>query len=200
MDRTLLLCVVLALPSLVALMVGVGTLNDSAEAEAGLVAAYSDMQNVRDSGYQKMVALSGADKLAQEEYQKLFLAAVQSQSRAEGAEAMYLYVQAHTPNPPTDLRKQVMGVMEDSLEKFALSQRRLLDQQRAYVGHLNRWPTGTIARMAGYPKALVGEHAPTKDLDGDGKHTVLDYPFLVTAHTQTEFANGVLQEVNPYAQ
>lgn len=181
-------------------MYGVSTLNSAVASEEAAKAAWKDMMNVRDAGYQKITSMGGADKLAWEQYQSIFNGAIEGRYGDGGASALLLAIQESNPTPPIELRKQVMAVMEDSANDFKRSQTRMTDQQRAYATFVHQFPASLFTGMMGYPKPVGGEYAPPSDLDGDGFLTVLDYPVVVTGHTKQEFKTGEAEVINPYAK
>lgn len=180
------------------LLYGVSTVNNATASEEAAKAAWKDMMNVRDAGFQKITSMAGADKLAWEQYQAIFTGAVEGRYGDGGADALLLAIQESNPTPPVELRKQVMVVMEDSANEFKRSQTRMVDQQRAYSTYTKQFPARIFTDLAGYPQPVSGQYAPTADLDGDGILTVLDYPVMVTGQTKQEFSSGELTVINPY--
>lgn len=176
-----------------------GLTNDAVSAEAAALASYKDMMNVRDAGYQTVTSLAGADMLAWEQYQEIFTGALEGRYGDGGADAVLLAIQEHNPTPPAELRARVMDAMQDSQTRFQHAQTRLIDQQRAYAAFLEKVPNRWFLSSDTYPKTLHGDLAPTRDLDGDERMTVLDLPIIVTNRTRNEFSSGTAEVVNPYA-
>lgn len=178
----------------------IGLSNDAVSAETAALASYKDMMNVRDAGYQTVTSLAGADMLAWEQYQEIFNGALEGRYGDGGADAVLLAIQEHNPTPPVELRARVMDAMQDSQTRFQHAQTRLIDQQRAYAAFLQKVPNRWVLSPDVYPKALHGELVPTRDLDGDGRMTVLDLPIIVTSRTRSEFSSGEAEVINPYAR
>lgn len=167
--------------------------NEAMASEKAIQAAWKQEQIIRDEGYQTVTGLIGADKLAWEQYQAIFNGAIEGRYGDSGAEAVLLAIQESTPNPPVQLREQVMNAMRDAASRFANSQTALADHQRAYDTYINTFPANLYLSALGYPKTISGELAPPSDIDGDGRLTVLDYPVLMSSHTREEFKTATVE-------
>lgn len=122
-----------------------------------------------------------------EKFKDIFLGSIDGRYSAD-APAMFIMESNPTLSP--DLFVQVQRSIEAGRAKFAQQQTNIADRIRRFDTDMSTAPNTFFVGMLGFPHELTGEYAPSKDLDGDGLITVLDYPTITSAKTQEVFKSG----------
>jgi len=168
-------------------------------AEEGAKAAWKNMMNVRDNAYQQITGAASVANAERESFNEIFQAAQEGRYGDGGSQAMMQWITEQNPNPTPDLFKKVQSIMEARLNEWTTAQAVMTDHQRSYATYTQTAVNAMFAGFWDFPREVKGQLAPPSDLDGDGILTVLDYPVIVTAHTQQEFSSGTAEVIDPFA-
>lgn len=164
------------------------TRNDCVRQEAGVLAVYRDSQVQYDTFWKKVKETAQVTDAYRDDFKVVFLGSMQS--RYEGKDPALSFIREANPALPPDMYASLQRVIEGGRSDFAQTQRTLVDRQRAYETTLRSWPGGALAGWFGFPMEVNGDLRPSKDRDGDGRYTVLDYDTVTSATTQAVFQSG----------
>lgn len=128
------------------------------------------------------------------QYKSDFKELVESEASAkfgdDGSKALAQWFAERDLHPPVELYSKLQTAIEAHRNTFTKGQQLLADKQRAYADHLGSVSGRMWSSITGHPKVISGSIAPTKDIDGDGRLTVLDYPIITSAKTEGVFSEG----------
>jgi hypothetical protein len=125
-----------------------------------------------------------------EDFKDILLAETNAKFGEDGSNATVQWFSERDLKLPPELYGKVQTVIEANRASFKRGQNDLADKQRRYADHLGSVGGRFWSGITGHPRVVAGEHAPPKDLDGDGKLTVLDYPIITSAKTEAVFESG----------
>jgi hypothetical protein len=108
----------------------------------------------------------------------------------DGSTAMAQWFHERDLKPPANLYANTQVTIAAGREEVLRGLHMLSDRQRKYSTLLQGVGGKLWADVLGFPREVQGEYAPTRDLDGDGRITVLDYPTISSAKTDAVFASG----------
>jgi hypothetical protein len=133
-----------------------------------------------------------------EDFKQLLTSEATAKYGPEGSKATMQWFQERQINFDSSLYTKIQNIIESGRQDFRRSQDELLDKQRKVADVTQSYWGGIMARHYNFPRELSGAAAPTKDLDGDGKLTVLDYPIVTSARTSKAFATGQDEEISVF--
>lgn len=161
--------------------------NRSVELEAAVTAQYQANQNKYDEMWKVIQETAQVPDKYKDDFKELLVTEVPAKYGPEGSKAMFQWFQDRDLELPEGIYGRVQDVIEGNRAEFRQRQDLILDQQRAYRTHLQRFGHGFLASIGGFPRAAIGTHAPQKDTDGDGKMTVFDYEIVTSDRTARAF-------------
>jgi hypothetical protein len=164
------------------------TYNGLVGQENGVTATWRDSQVQYDTFWKKVKEVAQVPEAYKDALKEIMLDT--TKARYEGKDPAFLMITEANPNLDPSMYVQVQRVIEAGRNDFAQTQRTLVDRQRAFGTNLQTFPNNIVAGVLGFPHEVNGEFRPAKDLDGDGKYTVLDYPTVTSAKTQEVFSTG----------
>lgn len=172
--------------------------NRCVELEAAAAAQYQSNQNTYDSMWKTIKETAQVPDKYKDDFKELIAAEVPAKYGPGGSRAMMQWFNDRDLKLPENLYGRIQDVIEGNRAAFKSSQELLLDEQRAYRAHLDRFGHGLLARLGGFPRAVAGIHAPNRDTDGDGKLTVFDYEIVTSDRTQRAFETSRDDEVRVF--
>lgn len=164
------------------------TYNSLIGQEKGVSASWSNSQIVYDNFWKKVQEVAQVPESYKDAFKDVLLAP--TEARYAGKDPAFLMITEANPQLDPSMYVKVQQVIEAGRNEFAQSQTTLRDRQRAYETNLSTFPNNLLAGVFGFPHEVNGELRPAKDLDGDGKYTVLDYPIVTSDRTQQVFTTG----------
>lgn len=141
-----LLIAVLAISSVI------GINNNMVAQEAALSAQYKQNQNNYDNMVKKVVEVAQVPEMATADLEKLTKAAISGRYGENGSKAVFQFIQEQNPTVSSELYTKIQQVIEAGRNSFEAEQKVLLDKKRVYETTLNTFPSGTVARILGFPK------------------------------------------------
>lgn len=159
--------------------------------ENATLAQYQENQNVYDAYWKELSEISRVPEKYKEDFKDVLVGNTSARYGPDGSQAQWQWLREHSVDFDQSMYKRVMTVIEAGRGKFEANQKLLLDNQRAYRDHLKSFSGKIWAGLGGYPQPVLGENAPKKDLDGDGKLTVLDFTIVTSTRTREAFGSGV---------
>ncbi len=188
MKNTLIIVLaVLAATGLVGGCTVMSTYNGLNAQEKGVRATWRDSQVWYDTFWKKVSETAQVTSQYKDDFKEVFLGSIEGRYAADRP---VQFIMESNPSLSPDLYKQVQRVIESGRDDFAQTQRTLVDRQRAYETSLSSFPNVLLANFMGFPHDIIGEDKPEKDLDGDGRYTVLDLPIVTSGKTQEVFKSG----------
>jgi len=176
---------VLALGTALAAM---STYNGLNSQEKGVTATWRDSAVQYDNFWKKVKETAQVPEKYKDAFKDVLLST--TEARYEGKDPAFQMIMEANPQLDPAMYIQVQRVIEAGRNDFAATQRTLVDRQRAYDTALTSFPNNLFVGFFGFPREVSGEYRPMKDLDGDGKYTVLDYPTVTSGKTQEVFTTG----------
>lgn len=125
-----------------------------------------------------------------EDFKAILLAESEAKFGEGGSQATSQWFSERDLRLPPEIYTKIQTVIEANRASFKRGQIELADKQRRYADHLGSIGGRFWSRFTGHPHPVAGEHAPAKDLDGDGVLTVLDYAIITSARTEAVFESG----------
>lgn len=166
----------------------VSTYNSLTSQEKGVTATWRDSQVQYDTFWKKVKEVAQVPETYKDALKDIMLST--TEARYKDKDPAFLMITEANPTLDPSMYVQVQRVIEAGRNDFAQTQRTLVDRQRAFDTALSTFPNNMLAGFLGFPHEVNGEYRPVKDLDGDGKYTVLDYPIVSSGKTQEVFATG----------
>lgn len=167
---------------------GVSTYNGLTGQEKGVTATWRDSAVQYDTFWKKVKEVAQVPESYKDAFKDVIVAS--TEGRYKDKDPAFLMITEANPTLDPSMYIQVQRVIEAGRTDFAQTQRTLVDRQRAFDTALSTFPNNMLAGMLGFPHEVNGEFRPAKDLDGDGKYTVLDYPTVTSGKTQEVFSTG----------
>ena len=167
---------------------GVSTYNGLTGQEKGVTATWRDSQVQYDTFWKKVKEVAQVPETYKDAFKDVIVAS--TEGRYADKDPAFLMITEANPTLDPTMYIEVQRVIEAGRSDFAQTQRTLVDRQRAFDTSLTTFPNNMLAGMFGFPHEVLGELRPAKDLDGDGKYTVLDYPTVTSGKTQEVFSTG----------
>jgi hypothetical protein len=163
-------------------------------------AQWMSNQNTYDSFWKTVKEVAQVPDKYKEDFKGLLVAETQAKFGPGGSKATFQWFQDRQINFDAGQYRKIQDVIESGRADFKRSQDELLDKQRKVRDVTSSYFGGMFAKHYNFPRTLAGAAAPPKDLDGDGKLTVLDYPIVTSAQTQAAFQTGEADAVNVFGK
>lgn len=176
--------------ALVAFFSMTGWYDDATKLENATKAQWMSNQNTYDSFWKTVKEVAQVPEQYKEDFKQLLVADNAAKFGPEGSKATMQWFKERQINFDASLYHKIQDVIESGRQDFKRSQDTLLDKQRKVADLTQSYWGGVFAKHYDFPRTLTGAVAPPKDLDGDGKLTVLDYPIVTSARTQAAFQTG----------
>jgi len=191
MNRGLLIGIVSAGILVIAVIASyISFYNTAVKLENTTRAQFQSNKNAYDSMWKTIQETAQVPDKYKDDFKELLVAETSAKFGPGGSKAMMQWFQERELRLPVEMYTKVQTAIEANRAEFKRGQDVLLDKQRRYSDHLQSFGGSIWAGFSGHPKPVMGELAPTKDMDGDGTLTVLDYPIVTSAKTEAAFATG----------
>jgi len=177
-----------------------GWYDTAVKLENTTIAQWKDNQNTYDAFWKTVKEVAQVPDKYKDDFKQLLVADTTAKFGPDGSKATFQWFQDRQINFDAGLYRKVQDVIESGHQDFKRSQTELLDKQRKVADMTQSYWGGIMAKHYSFPRELKGDTAPPKDLDGDGKLTVLDYPIVTSARTQKAFQTGQDDEVQVFGK
>ena len=164
--------------------------NGAVSLEESVKAQYQDNKNQYDSFWKKVQEVAQVPKQYKEDFKDILVSETKAKFGEGGSKAAFQWFKDRDINLDASVYKKVQTVIEAGRNDFKRGQTELLDKQRKYGVHTKSFWGRMWAGWYDMPSPVAGELAPSKDMDGDGKMTVLDYEIVTSKKTKEVFATG----------
>lgn len=161
--------------ALVGVVSYISNYNYGNRAEEGLVAEYTNMENILATYSLKVKEVAQVPGMKTEDLERVTREAMSGRYGEDGSKAVFQWINENYPGQVTDeLYVQIQQVMEAGRNEFKNAQTKFIDSKRAYRTNLGYFWKGLWLRIAGYPKI---------DLEG--------FKIISSGHAQKAFETGV---------
>jgi hypothetical protein len=164
--------------------------NDAVSLEEATKAQWRDNANEYDAFWKKVQEVAQVADKYKDDFKNLLVAEETAKFGEGGSKAVMQWFQERQIVLDPQMYRKVQDVIEAGRDGFKRAQTELLDKQRKYGFHVRSFWGRMWAGWYNMPHVVAGELAPPKDIDGDGKLTVLDYPIVTSAKTKAIFQAG----------
>lgn len=165
-----------------------GLYNRCIEQEAALVAAVKASELEYDNLWKKVSETASVADRYGDDFKEALHGAIGLRQPPADIKSLHQFLREANPALPDRTYAEVQRILDSGRDRYTASQRAVTELQQAYQVSLAAFPDVLLAGALGFPREVAG-HGPA-DLDGDGKRTVLDYPVVTSARTETAFASG----------
>lgn len=176
----------------------IGWYDDAVGKQEGVKAQYRDNQNEYDAFWKKVQETAQVPTQYKEDFKDLLAAETTAKYGENGSQATVQWLKDRNINFSDQLYGRVMTIIESGRNDFKRGQTLLLDKQRAFSTSTKTFWGKLLGSAWDIPSVVEGALAPPRDLDGDGKLTVLDYPIVLSGKTNTAFATGEDEALNVF--
>jgi len=174
--------------------------DESIGKEEGVKAQYRDNQNEYDNFWKKVQETAQVPQQYKDDFKELLAAETTAKYGKDGSQATMQWFKDRNISFPDTMYLKLMNIIEAGRNDFKRGQTLLLDKQKVFSVSTKTFWGHMLAGYWDIPSEVRGALAPTKDLDGDNKLTVLDYPILLSKRTNEAFAAGEDEPVNVFGK
>jgi len=174
---------------------GIGWYDEAVAKEEGVKAQYKDNQNEYDSFWKKVQETAQVPGRYKDDFKDLLVSETEAKFGEQGSQATMQWFQDRQIQFSDQMYVKVQNLIESGRNDFKRGQTLLLDKQRIFSVYTKTFWGRTLARFSEMPSTLHGDLAPSKDVDGDGRLTVLDYTIVTSSKTKGIFAAGEENEI-----
>lgn len=164
--------------------------NTANRLENSVKAQFQSNKNGYDSFWKKVTETAQVPDKYKEDFKEVLVADNASRYGKDGSGAVFQWLTERQVQFDSSQYKQLMTIIESGRNSFKQSQDDLLDKQRVYANHLGGFMGRMWAGFGGFPRAVGGDLAPARDMDGDGVLSVLDYKIVTSGKTEAAFQAG----------
>lgn len=167
-----------------------GWYNTANSLEKTTKAQYQENKNQYDAFWKKVKETAQIPDKYRDDFKELLVAETKAKFGEGGSKAQFQWFKDRDLKFSDQIYTKIQNVIESGRNDFKRSQTELLDKQRKYETHLDSFFGRFLSSSFGFPKVIAGEYAPAKDMDGDGRMTVLDYHIVTSQKTKAVFETG----------
>jgi hypothetical protein len=144
--------VVLGLFAMVCVVIGTGAYVSCVEQETSIVAQYRHNRNDYDNFFKCVVDAAHVTDKYSCDLKKVLDGVMTDRYGNDGVKATLAWIRAH--NPTLDARSctKIQRIVSVGRRDFEYNQKLLIDKTQIYIIQLNSFPSGTVARLLGFPK------------------------------------------------
>jgi len=164
--------------------------NDAVKLENSTKAQWGQNQNNYDKFWKSISEMAQIPDKYKEDFKDVLVGNMEARYGEGGSKAQWQWIQEHSVDFDASMYKKLMTAIEAGRESFESNQTLLLDKQRRYRDHIESVGGAFWRNFMDFPREVMGEMAPPRDLDGDALLTVLDYPIVTSKKTKAAFAEG----------
>ena len=152
----------------------VSAYNTGNRLETDIKYEWENNKNVLSAYQKKIVEMAQVPDMQKDHLRELTEAAIGGRYGEEGARAAVLFIKENNPTMDMVLYRQIQTEMVAGRNSFQAAQTKLLDKKRIYETKLGTLFTGTLMRLAGFPRVPLET-----------------YKIVVNETTAREFESGV---------
>ena len=167
----------------VSLVLGyIGFVNDARQFENGIVAAYTNNQNVYDNGWKTVKEKAQVPDAYTGKLKELYTATMEGRYGEKGSGAMFQFINEQNPQLPPAIYEQVEQSVEIFHNQFTQAQTDLVARKNSYLNFLTGTTSGRFYNMLG--------HFPHLDMS--------KYDIVTSDKTQQDFGTKKAPELTVF--
>ena len=174
--------------------------DEAVNKEEGVKAQVRDNQNEYDSFWKKVQESAQVPSQYKEDFKEVLAAETSAKYGKDGSQATVQWFKDRNISFPDTMYIKLMTMIESGRNDFKRGQTLLVDKQATYSKTLKSFWGSQLAGYWNLPSTVQGALAPPRDLDGDGRLTVLDYPIVTSKQTNEAFASGEADAINVFGK
>lgn len=153
----------------IALLVGMGISanNYGVRAENGIVATYSNNQNILSNYSKKVLEAVQVPAMYTEDFTKIVTASMQGRYGADGSKASMQWLKEMNIPFDSSLYANMQRLIESGRNEFQAGQERLIDEKRSYNAERGQFPRSMFMSMLGFPKIDLNKYDIVTDARTD---------------------------------
>ena len=156
----------------------VGFRNKAQAYEVDIPAQYTEMQNVYDNGWKKVVEVAQVPAMQMEQTKQLYGAVMEGRYGAGGSKAFVQFIKEQNPNLSPEIYVKIQRTIEAFHDNFQASQTNLIARKQEYGKFVTATTDSLFYNWIGnYPHIKVGIPLGSKD----------DFQIVTSDKTQTDF-------------
>ena len=148
--------------------------NTAVRSEKQIVAQYDNLKNVLGQYSLKVAEAAQVPSMYRDDLTKVYSEVMQGRYGQDGSKAMWQWLKEQNPQIDSSLYTKIQTIVESGRDRFENQQTQFIDIKRTYETSLDYFFTGTILRMAGFPRINLAE-----------------YKIIQSQHGQETFESGV---------
>lgn len=157
-----------------------GYRNTAQSFEVDIPAQYTEMQNVYDNGWKKVIEVAQVPAMQAAQVKDVYQGVMTGRYGANGSKALVSLIKEQNPNLPTETYTEIGRTVEQFHDSFQASQTNLIARKQEYAKFVTASTAGLVFNWIGnYPHIHIGVPAGSKD----------DYQIVTSDKTQTDFQN-----------
>lgn len=162
------------------------------------LAQYRDNQNKYDAFWKSVQEMAQIPAKYKEDFKEILVAETGAKFGPQGSQAMFQWFKERELKLPSETYTKVQTAIEAGRADFKRGQKMLVDKQRAARQHRKKIWGKFCLIFTDFLDEINGELKPPKDLDGDGKYTILDYDIVTSKQTKKAFETGEAEAINVF--
>lgn len=127
--------------------------------EAAIKASYEDNQNILAQYSNAVAEAAQVPAMQRDDLSKVITDALNARYGESGAQAVFQAIQEQNPQIDSAVYTKIQQIIQAGRKDFEIGQRKLVDQKRVYETALGSLWTGTMMRVAGYPRINLADYA-----------------------------------------
>lgn len=135
----------------------VSSFNSAVRLESSLVASRENNENILAQYGLKIAEMTQVPQMYKDDLVAVVKEAIGGRYGKDGSKAVFQMLKEQNPNLDPQLYRTIQSAIEGGRNDFTNGQTKMLDIKRTYETELNSFFTGTMMRMAGFPKIDMKE-------------------------------------------
>lgn len=164
--------------------------NDAVKLENSITAQVKSNKAEYDKMWKVIAEVAQVPAQYKNDFKDLLTAETSAKFGDGGSKALAQWFNERDLRLPPEMYTKVQTVIEANRTSFKRGQDDLADKQRRYADHLGKVSGRVWSGFTGHPREIKGDHAPSRDIDGDGILTVFDYVIITSEKTEAVFESG----------
>lgn len=162
------------------------------------LAQYRDNANKYDAFWKSVQEMAQVPAQYKQDFKQILVGETSAKFGPGGSKAMMQWFKERDLKLPSELYTKVQTAIEAGRADFKRGQKMLIDKQRSARQHRKKLWGKFCLVFTDFLDDIKGELQPPKDLDGDGKYTILDYDIVTSKQTKDAFQTGEAEAINVF--
>lgn len=180
--------IIVGLLSFIVLIIGVvffqysSAYNRAVTFEEGIVATYTNNQNVLSSYTNRIAEMVQLPSMAKDDLKEIITATFSGRYGEDGSQAVFQFINENNLNIDQSMYTRIMNEVSAGRKDFENSQTKLTDLKRSYITQLRSFYSGRLLmqNFGGFPTIKIGFPMGAED----------EYQIIVADSVRESFATG----------